>query len=171
MAKLRGITNSMMSDVKADIHKYEMATTSDTKYTDAYKLMKTHSEIRYCNYWSDESMAKGNGMMDYSITMEDAINGKENEDNEVHINQTNKDKIKMCGTSYEVGSVNKVVYNKKERYIRIYYYNKYRKRGDIDYLCCWGQYDMIGGKMSDRMKAVNDKNFSDAVDYLLSCLA
>lgn len=85
--------------------------------------------------------------------------------------KTNKEVIKMCGTSYEVGCVNKVVYNKKERYIKIYYYNKYRKKDDMDYLMCWGTYDLVGGRMSDRMREINDKKFSDAIDYLLSCLA
>lgn len=85
--------------------------------------------------------------------------------------KTNKEKIKMCGTSYEVGCVNKIVYNKKERYIKIYFYNKYKGKEDIDYLMCWGTYDLVGGGMSDRMKEINDKNFSKSFDYLLSCLA
>ena len=53
MAKVRGITKHMLTDVKANIRKYEYHIEDGTQYTIAQQLMKDHKDILYCYYWDD----------------------------------------------------------------------------------------------------------------------
>lgn len=168
MAKLRGITKEHLTSVNANINTYLIDTDDEHKYRDAYKLMSEHKDIVYCYYWDDTDEG---GMCSFSIERKDVKECAKLEESEKVIVGTNKEKIGMCGTSYEIGSINKIIYSKEYRYIVVYYYNKYRKMNDKDYLSCWGEYDLVGGGMSREMKAFNDKKFSDAINYVMSCMA
>lgn len=71
MAKLRPITKQALTDVKYDIKSRDITITDGTQYEVASRLFDEDKEIIYFNYWSDKSLATGNGMMDYSIERKD----------------------------------------------------------------------------------------------------
>ncbi len=70
MAKVRGITKQMLTDVKADIRKYEVLCKQGEQHNVAEKLMQENPNILYCNYWNDKDLEWG-GQLTYSITRED----------------------------------------------------------------------------------------------------
>lgn len=75
MAKIRGITDEMLTNPIADIHRYEFIIREGTQYEFAERLMKENYRIVYCNYWNDEDEKKG-GQLTYSIDRQDIVNRK-----------------------------------------------------------------------------------------------
>ena len=71
MAKLRPITHQALTDVKYDIKSRDIIINDGQQYVVAAFYFHKCKDILYFNYWSDASLASGNGMMDYSITKED----------------------------------------------------------------------------------------------------
>lgn len=170
MAKIRPITKRHLSDVKFDIQSMDVIVEDGKQYEMAENLLKDKN-VLYCCYWGDKSLSSGNGMYDYTITREDCIEKKKYLKNEITIEGTNKDVLGMCGTKYDVGVIRKIIYNSEYRYVKVYYYNKYRKKDDMDYISCWGVYDIVGGKMSERMKKINDENFNHSIDRIKEVMA
>lgn len=72
MALLRIITKQALTDPKYDIHKGDIEIKDGEQYIVASFYFSKRKDILYFNYWSDATRASGNGMMDYSITREDA---------------------------------------------------------------------------------------------------
>lgn len=70
MAKLRPITKQSLTDPKYDVTKHDIEIKEEQRYVVASFFFHTNPEILYFNYWSDKSLASGNGMMDYSIDRE-----------------------------------------------------------------------------------------------------
>ena len=70
MAKLRGITKEIMTNVNANLREYEIIINEGEQYEKADELMKKFPNIIYVNYWDDEDM-QGGGQLTYSITRED----------------------------------------------------------------------------------------------------
>ena len=76
MAKIRGITDEMLTNPIADIHRYEFIIREGTQYDVAEKLMKENYRIVYCNYWNDEDEKNGR-QLTYSIDRKDIADRKE----------------------------------------------------------------------------------------------
>ena len=72
MAKLRPITKQALTDAKYDIKSRDITIEDGQQYPIALSLFRKDDGILYFNYWSDASLADGNGMMDYSIDRKDA---------------------------------------------------------------------------------------------------
>ena len=70
MAKIRGITDEMLTKPTADIRAYEFQIEEGTEYAVAERLMNEHSNIIYCNYWNDAD-DMGGGQLTYSIDRND----------------------------------------------------------------------------------------------------
>ena len=75
MAKLRGITDEMLTRADADIRQYEFIIKEGTQYEVAERLMKNNYRIIYCNYWNDAD-EKAGGQLTYSIDRQDIANMK-----------------------------------------------------------------------------------------------
>lgn len=70
MAKIRGITDEMLTKPTADIRAYEFHIEEGTEYAVAERLMREHYNIIYCNYWNDAD-ERANGQLTYSIDRND----------------------------------------------------------------------------------------------------
>lgn len=75
MAKIRGITDEMLTNPIADIHRYEFIIREGTQYDVAERLMKENYRIVYCNYWNDEDEKNGRRLT-YSIDRKDIADRK-----------------------------------------------------------------------------------------------
>ena len=75
MAKIRGITDEMLTNPIADIHRYEFIIREGTQYDVAERLMKENYRIVYCNYWNDEDEKNGR-QLTYSIDRKDITDRK-----------------------------------------------------------------------------------------------
>ena len=146
MAKIRVITKRSLTDVS---YTFEDIVFEDGKQYDvADKILSTNKDALYCYYWSDSALKKGNGYYTYPIDRDDVADHKKYVKNEHTIVGSNQSELKFWGTKYDAGCISKVVYNDEYRYIKIYFYNKYRKKDDMSYYTCWGQYSEETNKMN-----------------------
>ena len=70
MAKIRGITDEMLTKPFVDIYAYEFQIEEGTEYAVAERLMNENSHIIYCNYWNDAD-ERARGQLTYSIDRND----------------------------------------------------------------------------------------------------
>ena len=71
MALLRPITQQALSDLKYDIKSRDITINEGEQYEIASALFQKDKSIIYVNFWSDATLAAGNGQMDYSISRDD----------------------------------------------------------------------------------------------------
>jgi hypothetical protein len=71
MALLRPITQKALSDPKYDIKSRDITINEGEQYEIASSLFQKDKSIIYINFWSDATLATGNGQMDYSISRDD----------------------------------------------------------------------------------------------------